>query len=117
MPRGGRRIGAGRPRKPDNLHWLHGTGPRSVMATATAPAIGMALETIPDVITAGLGEAGQRFVEEQWREAEWTGADALLLRQAARALDDSEGAPSPRERRLAIRLFAALVEQLQRRKG
>ena len=72
------------------------------------------MEAIPAFVVEGLGAAGQRFATDAWREFEnWSGAESVLLRQAARALDDAETTSDIRGRRLSVRLFAALCQQLR----
>jgi hypothetical protein len=146
MASGGRRPGAGRPRKTLDEHLLRGTfrparhghllrqrraqtstaPPQpvnpldrfikrsSLPETLPAPVDSQDLPPMPPTLLDGLGEPGRRFVADVWCEYEgWTGAETVLLRQAARALDDAETAIDARGRRMAVRLFAALVAQLR----
>src|SRR5262245_10257682 len=123
--KGGRREGSGRKRKSIEQHLLNGTyrrsrhGPRpsSPLRLATQGATAVILEPVvgpaPAWILDGLAEPGRRLVTDAWQVFEgWSGAEQVLLRQAARALDDAESDTDSRGRRGAMRLFAALVQQL-----
>lgn len=123
MPRGGRRIGAGRPRKPIAELKLMGTyrndrhahrpetPVRSLAATATVLAPGV--PPMPAFLLDGLGDAGRRLVGAIWTAADITGGELELLRQCGRLLDDAEAAGGPKERREAVRSFALILAQLK----
>jgi hypothetical protein len=69
---------------------------------------------IPESVVVGLQAAGRAFVEATWAEyLGWSAPELVLLRAAARCLDDSETASTPRARQSAIRLLATLIAQLR----
>lgn len=128
MNRGGKRIGAGRKPKTLAEHKRDGTFRHSrhqhlltlVPARvdgASAPALAPTVSPIPDYLTENLGPTGLRYLTDRWSRFEHTGAEEILLRQAARAADEAERDPSPSVRRMAARLFVALDAQLRAREA
>lgn len=96
--RGGKRVGAGRPRKPLIEHVVMGTYRRARhgpvvgnLALTTAP-ISKQSEWMPAPADLQvLGAAGRRFVAETLTAFETSFVDGQRLLQAARAIDVAEG--------------------------
>jgi hypothetical protein len=114
---------SGRRRLPIEVKVLRGTyrpdrdGPlpskAPISMAATAPGLRPAVAPIPETVTVGLGTADLRFVADFWAEhEEFSTVEITLLRAAGKALDDAETAATPKERRLALRLFASIAQQL-----
>jgi hypothetical protein len=113
---------SGRRRLPIEVKVLRGTyrpdrdGPLPSKAPISmAAALRPAVPPIPETVTVGLGVAGLRFVTDFWAEhEEFSTVEMTLLRAAGKALDDGETAATPKDRRLALRLFVLLEERLVR---
>ena len=118
MPKGGRRLGAGRKRKPLSVHLMAGTyrhdrhGPLP-SAAATAPILARQ-GPVPDVVAAGLTGAGLAFLTECWTTyAGWDPPSIVVLREAAYLITELEGLRGQRGERAAQRLLLSTLAALR----
>ena len=122
MPHGGARVGAGRPRKPIDLHIAAGTyrrhrhGPRPAIQAVPSPEPSGWAPSDEDMAT--LKTAGRALVARVLATYEPTVIDGLQLLTAAQAadvLDQLRTAPEPDL--VQIRLWSAFYVQTLRALG
>ena len=96
-------------------HRQRGTRPRVKPRPARVHAAVVPItDPVPEAVIEGLQGPGKAFAEATWKQyTRWSAPELMLLRQAARLVDDAESGTNPRARQSAIRLLAALVAQLR----